>query len=183
MRVIKYQARQIINMFGHNALSNKIPFNMLNAEFRTFKAATSLPADYTTGDIYVIKRNLTPAGVETNYWSAYLDGAKIGDNFGDNTGNDETAATTSAVNSLPDGSYYVTSDADLPSEGGDSTCSSENREAGATDDVCGDCLSGFSEDATGVCVADVATDESAETNWLLYGGLALAGILGISMMK
>jgi LPXTG-motif cell wall-anchored protein len=29
----------------------------------------------------------------------------------------------------------------------------------------------------------VATDESAETNWLLYGGLALAGILGISMMK
>jgi len=33
-------------------------------------------------------------------------------------------------------------------------CASENREDGADDSVCGDCLSGYTEDDTGTCVAD-----------------------------
>ena len=68
----------------------------------------------------------------------------------------------------------------------DADCPSENREAGADDTVCGACLSGFTEDATGVCVADVdtSTDETKEgTNWLLYGGLAIAAIAGYFALK
>jgi len=67
---------------------------------------------------------------------------------------------------------------------GDSTCATENRAAN-TDGTCGDCLSGFTEDDTGTCVADVAEEE--ETNWLLYGGafalLAVGGVMAMKMMK
>ena len=69
--------------------------------------------------------------------------------------------------------------------GGNSTCATENRAAN-TDGTCGDCLSGFTEDDTGTCVADAAEAEE-ETNWLLYGGafalLAVGGVMAMKMMK
>ena len=68
-----------------------------------------------------------------------------------------------------------------PADSGSSTCSTENRVAN-TDDTCGDCLAGFTEDDTGVCVADADTDEE-ETNWLLYGGIAALVVVGGVMAK
>ena len=53
-------------------------------------------------------------------------------------------------------------------------CATNNQEKN-DDDTCGDCLSGFTADATGVCVAD-EDDEETETNWLLYGGIGVAAI-------
>ena len=38
------------------------------------------------------------------------------------------------------------------------------------DDTCGDCIAGYIDDGTGVCIADET--EEAGTNWLLYGGIA-----------
>ena len=49
-----------------------------------------------------------------------------------------------------------------------------------------DCLAGFTQDDTGVCVADVDAEEE-ETNWLLYGGIAalvvVGGVMAKKMMK
>ena len=63
-------------------------------------------------------------------------------------------------------------------------CATENRESGAKSGDCGDCLSGFTANATGVCVADVADDETeTETNWLIYGVIGVALIGGILFLK
>ena len=48
-------------------------------------------------------------------------------------------------------------------------CASEHR-AVNDDETCGDCQTGYSEDADGNCIADET--EEAGTNWLLYGGIA-----------
>ena len=47
---------------------------------------------------------------------------------------------------------------------GPADCPSENREDGADTTQCGDCLSGFTEDDTGVCVADSTDDDTEETS-------------------
>jgi len=52
-------------------------------------------------------------------------------------------------------------------------CASENRNVN-TDETCGDCLSGYSEDDDSICVADEPEEEEKKTNWLLYGGIAAA---------
>ena len=62
-------------------------------------------------------------------------------------------------------------------------CATENRESGAKPGDCGDCLSGFTADATGVCVADVADETETETNWLIYGVIGVALIGGIFFLK
>ncbi len=62
-------------------------------------------------------------------------------------------------------------------------CSTENREAGAKPGDCGSCLSGFSEDETGVCVAVVTDVAKTETNWLLYSVIGVAAIGGIFYFK
>ena len=56
-------------------------------------------------------------------------------------------------------------------------CSLENREAVAGDtDSCGSCLSGYTEDETGVCVADEVSSE--DFNWLLpVGVISVVGFL------
>ena len=59
---------------------------------------------------------------------------------------------------------------------------SENREDGADDTECGECLSGFTEDDTGVCVADAINDEG--TNWLMIGGgIATVVVIGFFLMN
>ena len=61
-------------------------------------------------------------------------------------------------------------------------CATANR-AKNTDDTCGDCKTGYSEDTTtGLCVADVADEEDAP-NYLLYGGIAVAGLIAFTMME
>jgi hypothetical protein len=61
-------------------------------------------------------------------------------------------------------------------------CATANR-AKNTDDTCGDCKTGYSEDTTtGLCVADVADEEDAP-NYLLYGGIAVVAVIGFSMMS
>ena len=61
---------------------------------------------------------------------------------------------------------YEDSDAD-PND-----CASENRAVNA-DKTCGACLTGHLEDADGNCVED---EEEEETNWLLYGGMAVIAL-------
>lgn len=72
----------------------------------------------------------------------------------------------------------------IPVEDSSKDCPSENREDGADATECGDCISGYTADATGVCIADVETDDATKegTNWLLWGGVAIAGIVGFQMM-
>ena len=50
-------------------------------------------------------------------------------------------------------------------------CANEKR-AVNTDTTCGDCLSGYTEDTAGVCIADEPEEEEKKTNWLLWGGIA-----------
>jgi len=173
-------------MFGHDTLNFANINNLLMAENKTFNAATPLPADYIWDEsdkVYVIKaKNAT-------YHAGYLDGVKVTGWMGNST-----MTTEQKINStksvLPIGSYYVLSDAELPTAPPDKDCPSENREDGATAWECGDCLSGFTEDATGVCIADVdtSTDETdgatkGGTNWLLYGGIGIAAIAGYFALK
>jgi len=49
-------------------------------------------------------------------------------------------------------------------------CASENRNVN-TDETCGDCVSGYSEDDDSNCVTD-EPEEEKKTNWILYGGIA-----------
>jgi len=63
------------------------------------------------------------------------------------------------------------SDPDTDTDTDPNDCASENR-VKETDDSCGDCLSGYTEDETGACVADSDETEEKKTNWLLYGGIA-----------
>lgn len=140
-----------------------------------FNAATLLPSDYSydnTDEIYVMKQT---AG--TPYVSAYLNGVKTGANWGNADMTFEESAT-SAANALPDGTYYVLDESDLPTP---PDCAGQNRETN-TNGSCGACKSGYSEDATGVCVADTTTDNlgnqqsTSNTNLVpIVIGIALVG--------
>ena len=177
-------------MFGHDSLNyGNIHTLLHNAETRTFNAGTEKPASWT-GDYYEIYCSGGGA-----YRTAFLKstGAQFGGNRG-NTSMTDAEKIALVVNSLPSGSYYeVMPCGSNPSNntGGTSgrsgngngngngngepvDCASENREDGATDDVCGDCLSGFEEDDTGTCVA-VAEDEEEESNTLR--NLAIGGVI------
>ena len=60
-------------------------------------------------------------------------------------------------------------------------CSTENREAGAKPGDCGSCLSGYTEDETGVCVADEVSSE--DSNWLLPVGVISVAVVGFMIMR
>ena len=139
-----------------------------------FNAATLLPSDYSydnTDEIYVMKT------VGTHYVAAHLNGVKTGANWGNaDMSFDESA--TAAANALPDGTYYVLDEADLPTP---PDCAGQNRETN-TNGSCGACKSGYSEDATGVCVADPTTTttdnlgNTTKTNFVpIVIGIALVG--------
>ena len=180
-------------MFGHDSLNyGNIHTLLHNAETRTFKAATEKPASWT-GDYYEIKCN--GGGF---YRTAYLKstGAQAVGNYG-TSGSTDAEKIADVVQALPDGSYYEVIDCNGGNTSGGSgsgngngngngepvDCASENREDGATDDVCGDCLSGFEEDDTGTCVA-VVEDEEEESNTIrnLTIGVA-AAVIGYLFVK
>jgi len=127
-----------------------------------FSAATLLPSDYSydnTDEIYVMKQT---AG--TPYVSAYLNGVKTGANYGNQDMSFEQSATA-AANALPDGTYYVLNESDLPTP---PDCAGQNRETN-TNGSCGACKSGYSEDATGVCVADSNTGNTTDNTTDIVG--------------
>tara|TARA_R110000823_G_scaffold158_9_gene695 strand:- start:799 stop:1302 length:504 start_codon:yes stop_codon:yes gene_type:complete len=167
-------------MFGHDALSNRISFNLLNAEFRTFRAGTEAAWDYE-GDVYTITESATPlVATMTDPQGNAVDW--------DSTDGTLANSVSNAIGDLAPENYYRIAgftDATITNtsitDPNQKDCSAENREAGAKSGDCGDCLSGFTADATGLCVADVA--DETETNWLLYGGVAIALILSMGMMK
>jgi len=175
-------------MFGHDTLNFANINNLLMAENRVFNSTTPNYITKTIGDSSGVY-----AGQE-RYIVTYGDAvgaltgrqaATLSDAIADATSGERSNSTTYQIDSYwPKDEVLAT---DSNNTGGDESadCPSENREAGADDTVCGACLSGFTEDATGVCVADVViTDETKEgTNWLLYGGLAIAAIAGYFALK
>ena len=178
-------------MFGHDTLDySNIGSLVLGAEVKTFRASTEVSKD-DSSNYYVIKP--TSAGYVTYY-------SKSGEKIGNNYGNSEmtTAETVnSVIASLPDGSTYIL-EGFFPDEGVENSpdtgspsnadtdpndCAGENRVKG-TDDVCGSCLSGYTEDDTGMCVADEdPADDTEDTNWLLYGGLGAVALVAVFFMK
>ena len=173
-------------MFGHDALNFTNISHVLMAENRVFNSTTPNYITKTIGSgVY--------AGQE-RYIVTYGDAvgalksrgaATLSDAIADATSGERSNSTTYQIDSYwPKDEVLAT---DSNNTGGDESadCPSENREAGADDTVCGACLSGFTEDATGVCVADVViTDETKEgTNWLLYGGIGIAAIAGYFALK
>ena len=191
-------------MFGHNNISWTPINNLLMAEMKTFNA-TSFdvePTDSSKAGQYVTA-TWTADPPHRNFTLKFSDGSSGGSGH---------TSATALVNWLqanevgPPGhkskgqgvKFESLSPADAGNDTGGSTggddgtgdggtakdCATENREAGATDTECGDCLSGFTADATGVCVADVADDETeTETNWLIYGVIGVALIGGIFFLK
>ncbi|MBP98523.1 hypothetical protein CMK18_21445 [Candidatus Poribacteria bacterium] len=181
-------------MFGHNPLTyGNIHTLLHNAETRTFKAATEKPASWT-GDYYEIKCRGGGA-----YRTAFL--KSTGEQATSNMGNQtmlDAQKIAHAVAALPEGTYYEVIGSDcMPgsSSGGTSgrsgngngdetpagECLDENREDATDETGCGDCLSGFEEDDTGACVA--VSDETEETNWMLYGGVVVALVVGAYFVK
>ncbi len=57
-------------------------------------------------------------------------------------------------------------------------CATDHRKV-KDDETCGDCVSGYSENDDGDCVAD---EEEEGTNWMLWGGLAVVGVLAVSQI-
>ena len=176
-------------MFGHDSLNyGNIHTLLHNAETRTFNAATEKPASWT-GDYYEIKCRGGGA-----YRTAFL--KSTGEQATSNMGNQtmlDAQKIAHAVAALPEGTYYEVIGGDcMPGwreqegtsgrsgngNGEPIDCISENRQDGDTEDECGDCLSGYAEDDTGACIAKVS-DETKETNWMLYGGIVVAlGVVG-----
>jgi len=58
-------------------------------------------------------------------------------------------------------------------------CATANRTV-KDDKTCGDCLSGYAENDAGDCVAE---EEEKETNWLMWGGIAVVAVIGYSIMS
>ena len=58
-------------------------------------------------------------------------------------------------------------------------CATANRTV-KDDKTCGDCLSGYAENDAGDCVAE---EEEKETNWLLWGGIAVVAVIGYSILS
>ena len=60
------------------------------------------------------------------------------------------------------------------------TCADKFRVNDTSDFVCGACMDGYTEDtATGLCVAD---SDGIDENILVIGGLALVGVLAVSLL-
>ena len=57
-------------------------------------------------------------------------------------------------------------------------CGSEHR-AVNDDETCGDCQTGYSEDADGNCIADETEETEGGTNWMLWGGIAALGAFAL----
>tara|TARA_B110000444_G_scaffold260494_1_gene307694 strand:+ start:1348 stop:1899 length:552 start_codon:yes stop_codon:yes gene_type:complete len=180
-------------MFGHNAL-NYANFGSLvfGAELKKFRASTEVSKD-DTSNYYVIK---PVTSLYVSYFSK--SGEKIGSNYGTGIASQPMIEkVNSAIASLPDGSTYIL-EGFFPDEGVENSpdtaspsnadtdpndCAGENRVKG-TDDVCGSCLSGYTEDDTGMCVADEdPADDTEDTNWLLYGGLGAVALVAVFFMK
>ena len=65
-------------------------------------------------------------------------------------------------------------------------CADENREEGTTtvSNCCGGCLSGYEEDNNSQNTGCVPVEEGEETTpWILYGGLGLAALVGLIILK
>ena len=181
-------------MFGHNALNYaNLGSLVLGAELKKFQASTEVSKD-DTSNYYVIK----PVANGTYVASFSKSGEKIGGNWGTGLASQPMAEkVNSLIASLPDGSTYIL-EGFFPGEGVENSpdtaspsdadtdpndCAGENRVKG-TDDVCGSCLSGYTEDDTGVCVADEdPADDTEDTNWLLYGGLGAVALVAVFFMK
>lgn len=175
-------------MFGHNPLNYGNIHNLLHhAETYTFKADDHFdvePTDPAKAGQYV-KAKWLGDPPHYNWQLTFTDGSNGNGGHDNATGlvkwlqnNDVGPAGHKSrgqgvkFESLPD-SDQATADA-APPPASDSDCASENREDGATDDVCGDCLSGFTEDDTGTCVAD-AEDEEEKSNTMR--NLAIGGVI------
>tara|TARA_R110001592_G_scaffold163112_1_gene396831 strand:+ start:62 stop:619 length:558 start_codon:yes stop_codon:yes gene_type:complete len=185
-------------MFGVDVLSSVPISHLLMAEVKTFNA-TSFdiePSDPAKAGQYV---RVKVVGANYHYKSptktVFEDGAlKTIANDGDflNMGTGRTAATIKdwalIKQSISDGyglKFSSLLPADETGDGGTAKdCSTENRQAVAGDTAtCGDCLSGYVEDETGVCVAVVTDVAKTETNWLLYSVIGVAAIGGIFYFK
>ena len=175
-------------MFGHNPLTyGNINTLLHHAETYTFKADDHFdvePTDPAKAGQYV-KAKWLGDPPHKNWQLTFTDGSTGNSGFDNATGlvnwlqsNDvgppshKSRGQGVKFNSLPD-SDQTTADAAPAS---DSDCASENREDGATDDVCGACLSGYSEDDTGVCVVSEVAEGD---NKLLYGGIGV-GLLAVA---
>ena len=169
-------------MFGHNAFV-WTPVNVLHAE-----AAWDYDGPY---------HSIAPANAAYNSWSniTYSDGS-----FGGSFETAESAVSfleTTMHNPDPDLPYRIegfdtNTDPNFDKKSGNTNspttnpnpkdCPSENREDGADDTECGDCLSDFTEDATGVCVK--AINEKEDTDWLMIGGgIAAVAVIGYFVMN
>ena len=183
-------------MFGHNNISWTPINNLLMAEMKTFNA-TSFDVEPTAGN----EGKYNDAkwhSLTDSYWVQY-EGNTGRSNSGKTSASDLTNWLSNVLaRSKGQGiTFSELSPADAGNDTGVSTggddgtggatakdCATENRESGAKSGDCGDCLSGFTANATGVCVADVADDETeTETNWLIYGVIGVALIGGIFFLK
>ena len=175
-------------MFGHNPLNyGNIHTLLHNAETRIFKAT-----DY----------DIEPdAGYSGKYTTFKWNGSNYIPTFNDgSTGNAGNMNATQSANwvrtvlsktkghgvkfeslSPDDEGTSGNGNGNGGGNGDPADCASENREDGATDDVCGDCLSGFTEDDTGTCVAD-AEDEEEESNFTrnFAIGAVIVCVIGIA---
>ena len=184
-------------MFGHDNISWTPINNLLMAEMKTFNA-TSFDVEPTAGNEGKYNDAKWYSSTDS-YWVQY-EGNTGRSNSGKTSASDLTNWLSNVLTmSKGQGiTFSELSPADAGNDTGTGTgtgtgtstakdCPNENREAGATDTECGDCLSGFTANATGVCVADVADvadDETeTETNWLIYGVIGVALIGGIFFLK
>ncbi len=182
-------------MFGHNNISWTPINNLLMAEMKTFNA-TSFDVEPTAGNEGKYNDAKWYSSTDS-YWVQY-EGNTGRSNSGKTSASDLTNWLSNVLaSSQGQGiTFSELSPADAGNDTGGSTggddgtggatakdCATENRESGAKPGDCGDCLSGFTADATGVCVADVADETETETNWLIYGVIGVALIGGIFFLK
>ena len=167
-------------MFGHNAFV-WTPVNVLHAE-----AAWDYDGPY---------HSITPSNWGYNSWSniTWSDGSSGGSHAtAESAVSYIETATQNPDSDLPYRISGFDTNPDLHKKSGNTNspttnpnpkdCPSENREDGADDTECGECLSGFTEDDTGVCVADAINDEG--TNWLMIGGgIATVVVIGFFLMN
>ena len=151
-------------MLGINEFSWTPINNLLMAENRVFHSTTP-------NNIYARDGSGIYAGDE-RYSVHYADkvgtlmsrgAASLSDAIADATSGERSHSTTYIINSywdsdkdvaLADPNLSPTATVFNPPADDPADCGSENREDGADDSVCGDCLSGYTEDDTGNCVAD-----------------------------
>ena len=193
-------------MFGHNPLNyGNIHTLLHNAETRTFNATEfDIPNTTSNNNISVLVKWVESTesyhfkGMPMNYYQdTGLDDARLVQNStvgeyggvkarldaGQGLIFESLSPYDTPKNTNPDFTPPATTGGTPPNGNGEPVdCASENREDGDTEDECGDCLSGYEEDDTGACVA-VVSDETKETNWMLYGGIVVALGVGAYFVK